>query len=45
MTFDLYAWKSPRDLDAAGVEALLDEWQAAGGDPATSPFEPSSDVG
>ena len=45
MTFDLYAWKSPRDLDAAGVEALLDEWQAAGGDPATSPFELSSDVG
>ena len=45
MTFDLYAWKSPRDLDVDGVEALLASWQAAGGDPATSPFEPSEDVG
>ena len=45
MTFDLYAWKSPRDLDADGIEALLEEWHAAGGDPATSPFEPSTDVG
>jgi hypothetical protein len=45
VTFDLYAWKSPRDLDADAIEALLEEWQAAGGDPATSPFEPSSDVG
>jgi len=45
MTFDLYAWKSPRDLDADAIETLLEEWRAAGGDPATSPFEPSSDVG
>jgi hypothetical protein len=45
VTFDLYAWKSPRDLDADGIEALLEDWHAAGGDPATSPFEPSSDVG
>ena len=45
MTFDLYAWKSPRDLDADGADALLRGWQAAGGDPGASPFEPSTDVG
>jgi hypothetical protein len=45
VTFELYVWKSPRDLDADGIAALLDDWQAAGGEPATSPFEPSSDVG
>jgi hypothetical protein len=45
VTFDLYAWKSPRDLDVDGVEALLDGWHESGGDPGTSPFEPSSDVG
>jgi hypothetical protein len=44
MTFDLYAWKSPRDLDADAAEALLDAWNESGGDPANSPFEPSSDV-
>ena len=41
MTFDLYIWKSPRDLDGEAAEALVASWQAAGGDPATSPFEPS----
>jgi hypothetical protein len=45
VTFDLYAWKSPRDLDVEGVEELLDGWHATGGDPGRSPFEPSSDVG
>jgi len=45
MTFDLYVWKSPRDLDSDAIDALLDGWHAAGGDPATSPFEPSTDVG
>jgi hypothetical protein len=45
VTFDLYAWKSPRDLDVDGVEALLDSWLETGGDPGMSPFEPSSDVG
>jgi hypothetical protein len=45
MTFDLYVWKSPRDLDADRIAALLLDWHAAGGDPATSPFEPSTDVG
>jgi hypothetical protein len=40
MTFDLYAWKSPRDLDADAIDALLEKWHAAGGDPAMSPFEP-----
>jgi len=45
MTFHLYAWKSPRDLDADGAAALVDSWTDAGGDPAASPFEPSTDVG
>jgi hypothetical protein len=45
VTFDLYAWKSPRDLDAESVQALIAGWEEAGGDPAASPFEPSTDVG
>jgi hypothetical protein len=44
MAFDLYVWESPRDLDADRVEALLDSWHEAGGDPSTSPFEPSTNV-
>lgn len=45
MTFDLYVWSSPRDLDAERAEALLKDWEAAGGDPAASPFEPTTDIG
>lgn len=45
MNFDLYVWKSPRDLDADQAEALVQGWHEAGGDPAQSPFEPSTDVG
>jgi hypothetical protein len=45
VSFDLYVWKSPRDLDAVEAEALLESWQGTGGDPANSPFEPSTDVG
>ena len=45
MEFDLYAWKAPRDLDPDEAAALVRTWQAAGGDPAASPFEPSTDVG
>ena len=45
MSFDLYVWQSPRDLDEVQVVALVDAWQAAGGDPAASPFEPSTDIG
>ena len=45
MTFDLYAWKSPRDLDAGGAAALVQRWHDEGADPAASPFEPSEDVG
>jgi hypothetical protein len=45
VAFDLYVWKSPRDVDADQAEALLESWRAAGSDPATSPFEPSTDVG
>jgi hypothetical protein len=43
--FDLYVWRDPRDLDADSATELIDGWLAAGGDPAMSPFEPSSDVG
>ncbi len=42
---DLYVWKSPRDVDPAAVDELIREWQAGGGDPQKSPFEPSTDVG
>ena len=45
MTFDLYAWKAPRDLDADGAAALVQRWHDEGADPAASPFEPSSDIG
>jgi hypothetical protein len=45
VTFDLYAWKSPRDLDADGAAALVQRWHEEGADPAAGPFEPSSDVG
>ena len=45
MTFDLYAWKSPRDLDGDGAAALIESWNEVGGDPAAAPFEPSTDVG
>src|SRR3954470_18503803 len=45
MNFDLYAWKSPRDLDAEDVQALISRWNEVGGDPTASTFVPSSDVG
>jgi len=45
MSFDLYVWKAPRDLDSERAAAMIRGWQEAGGDPASSPFEPSTDVG
>jgi len=45
VTFDLYAWQSPRDLDADQAEAMIESWHEAGGDPSHSPFEPSTDIG
>lgn len=45
MTFDLYVWQSPRELDEHEAVALVDGWQQAGADPAASPFEPSTDIG
>ena len=44
MTFDLYAWKSPRDLDAGGAAALVQRWHDEGVIRG-KPFEPSEDVG
>ncbi|HEY3163830.1 MAG TPA: hypothetical protein VGJ71_05685 [Candidatus Limnocylindrales bacterium] len=45
MDFDLYIWASPRDLDPERAASLIGGWEQAGGDPAVSPFEPSTDVG
>jgi len=45
MAFDIYVWCEPRGLDADAAETLVRTWQDAGGDPAASPFEPSTDVG
>jgi hypothetical protein len=45
MPIDFYAWKAPPDLDPERAETLLKSWQDAGGDPATSPFEASNEVG
>jgi hypothetical protein len=45
VTFDLYVWKSPRDLDADSAEGLIKKWHEAGGDHSDSAFEPSTDVG
>jgi hypothetical protein len=45
MAFDIYVWSAPRDLDADAAGELVRSWQAGGGDPAQSPFEPSTDVG
>ena len=36
VTFDLYIWKSPRDLDADQAEALLKGRHETGGDPANA---------
>ena len=45
MTYDLYVWKGPRDLDGEAAQALVERWEADGGDPAQSPFEASTDIG
>ena len=45
MRFDLYVWEAPRGLAAAAAAAMVDAWEAAGGDPAASPFDPSSNTG
>lgn len=44
MRYDLYALAGPRDLAVETLVERLTAWEAAGGDPATAPFEPSSDV-
>ena len=45
MTFDIYVWSEPRDLDADAAAALIRTWQEGGGHPSDSPFEPTTDVG
>ena len=48
MRFDVYAWSAPRELSAEEAAARIAAWEMAAGedgpDPATAPFEPSSDV-
>jgi hypothetical protein len=43
--YDLYVWQSPRDVDDQRASALVHAWEAEGEDPATAPFEPSTDIG
>jgi hypothetical protein len=43
--FDLYVWKARRNLDLSQAAAIVASWEAAGGDPAASPFEPDTDIG
>jgi hypothetical protein len=45
VNFDVYVWAAPHDLDADAAGDLVEAWEAAGGDPAQSPFEPSTDIG
>lgn len=45
MPFDVILWQAPREIDADAAAELVAAWLASGGDPATSPFEPSVDVG
>jgi hypothetical protein len=45
VSFDIYVWAMPRDLDADAARDLIRGWEDGGGDPAASPFAPSSDVG
>jgi hypothetical protein len=44
VTFDLYVWKGPRDVDGPGARALVEGWTGAVEDLAAGPFEPSMDV-
>jgi hypothetical protein len=45
VNFDIYVWAAPRDLDADAAGDMVAAWEAAGGDPSQSPFEPSTDIG
>jgi hypothetical protein len=44
MSFDLYVWHAPRDLDADAAADLVRTWVEQGADPGAAPFEPSEDV-
>ena len=43
--FDLYVWQAPREVDNERAAALVGAWEADGADPASGPFEPSSNIG
>ena len=43
--FDLIVWRAPHDIDPSKATALVESWLAKGGDPASSPFEPNTDIG
>jgi hypothetical protein len=42
--FALLVWAEPKDIDSYTARGRVAEWVARGGDPAGSPFEPSTDV-
>jgi hypothetical protein len=42
---DLYVWAAPREVTAHEAEMMLASWEDQGGEFASGPFEPSSDVG
>jgi hypothetical protein len=42
---DLVVWAAPKDLDDEQARDLVASWLDAGGDPSSSPFEPSTDIG
>jgi hypothetical protein len=44
MSATLYVLSDSQDLDADQLGSVIDGWLASGGDPAASPFEPSTDV-
>jgi len=42
--FDLYVWQSPREVDDERAASLVRAWEAEGEDPATAPFQASTDI-
>jgi hypothetical protein len=45
VTYDLFVWASPRDIDADLAEELVAGWLDAGGDPERAPFPAHTDIG
>jgi hypothetical protein len=43
--FDLIVWAAPKDVDDEQARDLVARWLDAGGDPQSSPFESTTDIG